>query len=59
MLSASVIIPTCQRAGPLAKTLATLVKQEFPAADYEILVVDNGSTDNTRSIAEAAIQDYQ
>ena len=58
-MRASVVIPTYNRCGCLATSLASLANQELPAVEFEILIVDNGSTDNTRSVAEAAIQDYR
>ena len=47
-------IPTCNRAAALRRTTAAIAKLEFPAADFEILVVNNGSTDATPSAFEAA-----
>jgi len=44
----SVIIPTYNRAVELDKALASLVIQEFK--DFEVLVCDDGSTDNTQDI---------
>lgn len=41
----SVVIPTFNRAGLLAKTLASVWQQTFK--DFEIIVVDDGSTDKT------------
>jgi len=46
----SVIIPTRNRAKSLADTLASLVKQTYSADWYEVLVIDNGSTDNSRDV---------
>jgi glycosyltransferase involved in cell wall biosynthesis len=40
----SVIIPTHNRPEKLAETLAGLRKQYLPAVDYDIIVVDDGST---------------
>lgn len=48
----SVIIPTYNRAELLGETLATLVGQEFDKSQYEVLVVDNASTDATRQVVE-------
>jgi glycosyltransferase involved in cell wall biosynthesis len=39
----SVIVPTHNRPDKLAETLAGLRHQDLPAADYEIIVVDDGS----------------
>ena len=50
----SVIIPTYNRAEALQRTAASIAKLEFPAADFEILVVDNGSTDATLAVFETA-----
>lgn len=49
----SVIIPTRNRSELLADCLASLTGQTLPAAGFEVIVVDNGSTDNTRLIAES------
>lgn len=51
----SVIIPTRDRSGLLAKALRSLQYQTLPAEQFEVLVVDNGSADDTRSIAGEAI----
>jgi glycosyltransferase involved in cell wall biosynthesis len=44
---ASVIVPTRNRADRLDVCLAALARQTLPAEQFEILVVDNGSTDGT------------
>jgi glycosyltransferase involved in cell wall biosynthesis len=48
---ASVIIPTRNRADLLARCLASLTRQTFPPDAFEVLVVDNGSTDSTAQVA--------
>lgn len=49
----SVIICTCNRSKHLKSTLEALGKQNIPdGLQYEILVVDNGSTDDTLRTAE-------
>lgn len=50
MMFLSVIIPTRNRAKYLTNTLASLTKQIYSADCYELLVIDNGSTDNTRDV---------
>lgn len=45
----SVIIPTLNEASHIEKTLLSVMKQE---GDYELYVVDGGSTDNTVTIAK-------
>lgn len=42
-IAASVIIPAHDRTGPLRLTLASLARQSWPAADFEVIVVDDGS----------------
>ncbi len=44
----SVIVPTYNRANLILKTLNSVFKQSY--TNYEIIVVDNGSTDNTLEI---------
>jgi len=44
---ASVIVPTRNRADRLDACLAALAHQTLPAEQFEIVVVDNGSTDGT------------
>jgi glycosyltransferase involved in cell wall biosynthesis len=44
----SVIVPTYNRADLLAWTLQALVEQDLAKDDFEVLVVDDGSSDNTR-----------
>jgi O-antigen/teichoic acid export membrane protein/glycosyltransferase involved in cell wall biosynthesis len=41
----SVIVPTHNRHADLRSTLASLKRQTLPSASYEIIVVDDGSTD--------------
>ena len=50
----SVIIPTRNRAGSLGRLLHALRHQEPCDRQYEILVVDNGSTDETAAVARGA-----
>jgi glycosyltransferase involved in cell wall biosynthesis len=46
---ASIIIPTLNEEGRIARLLKSIKKQEF--SDYEIIVADNNSSDHTRAIA--------
>ena len=46
-LKCSVIIPTYNRSKLLKKSLNSIISQDFEPYLYEIIVVDNGSTDNT------------
>ena len=46
----SVIIITRNRANYLDQTLRSLIEQDYSKKDYEIIVVDNNSTDTTTLI---------
>jgi len=47
----SIIICTYNRASILEKSLPTLFNQSFSSNEYEVILVDDGSTDNTKEIA--------
>lgn len=49
----SVVICTLDQAGYLRKALGSLYEQTLPRAEYEVIVVDNGSADPTRRTAES------
>jgi glycosyltransferase involved in cell wall biosynthesis len=51
-LKVTVAIPTYNRADFLQQTLAGLIQQQFPRDHFEILVIDNNSTDRTRAVVE-------
>ena len=44
----SVVMPTYNRADLLPKTIASILSQDFD--DFELLIVDDGSTDNTAAL---------
>jgi len=48
----SVVIPTYNRKYLLDKTLESLFTQTCPSESYEIIVVDDGSTDNTEELVK-------
>lgn len=50
MPDVSVVIPTYNRADMLGETLDSVASQTF--ADWECIVVDDGSTDDTRALVE-------
>lgn len=52
----SIIIPTYNRANFLPKTLATVFAQTFQ--DFEVIVVDDGSQDNTAEVLQQLQQNY-
>src|SRR5436305_4053304 len=52
-VDASIVIPARNAAATLPAALAAIAAQEDPP-DHEVIVVDDGSTDATPAIAEAA-----
>lgn len=54
----SVIIPTMNRADSLAITLKAMAKQALHSLMYEILVVDNGSTDHTAEVVAQCSKEF-
>lgn len=44
----SVIIPTFNRAEPLTRTVDSVLSQSFK--DFELIIIDDGSTDNTKQV---------
>lgn len=50
----SIIIPTYNRAPILQKCLSALKNQSYPQSKYEIIVVDDGSTDKTAQVVKSA-----
>jgi glycosyltransferase involved in cell wall biosynthesis len=53
----SLIIATCNRAADLRDTLASLAGLR-PDGPWEVIVVDNNSSDGTRRVVEAAAPDF-
>lgn len=49
-LKVTVAIPTYNRADFLRQTLAGIAAQHFPRDHFEVLVIDNNSTDHTRAV---------
>jgi len=46
-IEVSIVIPTFNRRESLLKTLDSLFNQTFPQENFEIIIVDDGSTDDT------------
>ena len=51
VLEASVIVPTKQRAAYLRVALASLMAQDLDPASFEVIVVDDGPSADTRDAA--------
>jgi glycosyltransferase involved in cell wall biosynthesis len=51
MQKITVIIPTYNRASMIRESVASVLRQTF--TDFEIIVVDDGSTDNTKAVVES------
>jgi glycosyltransferase involved in cell wall biosynthesis/GT2 family glycosyltransferase len=49
----SVIIPTYKRAPTLARTLKALLANDFPAGQYEVIVVDDAGDEDTEATVAA------
>lgn len=49
----SVIIPTRNRANYLSSCLESLTCQTIPTSDFEVIVVNNASSDNSKHVAES------
>src|SRR5882724_10703311 len=52
----SVVIPTYNRASILPVTLTSILNQDARDVTYEVILVDNNSTDNTAEIAKSFIE---
>ena len=54
----SVVISTANRSDSLEPTLRSLANQQLPEdIEFEIIVVDNNSTDRTRAVVDRAVSD--
>lgn len=53
-ITISLIIPTYNRAASLKRALESAVHLDYPPDRYEIIVVDNGSTDSTPAVLKDA-----
>lgn len=57
-LRLSIIVPVYNVADYLAKCLDSLLAQDIPQNEYEIIVVNDGSTDNSADIAQQYADSY-
>jgi glycosyltransferase involved in cell wall biosynthesis len=55
VLNITVIIPTYNRENILKECLTALFRQTYPSSGFEIIVIDDGSTDGTESVVKKII----
>ena len=55
----SVIVPTYNEETVIEKRIENLIALEYPKSQYEIIVVDSGSTDNTAEVVEDTMKKYE
>jgi len=51
-MKASVVIPSYNSEKTIAFTLNSILKSDFPKSQFEVIVVDDGSTDSTRNVVK-------
>lgn len=56
-LKFSVIISTYNRADSIIRCLESLVKQNYPKENYEVIILNNNSSDNTEEAVEKFIEE--
>ena len=52
-MKASIIIPAYNAEAYIERALESALSQDFPGKDYEVLVIDDGSTDRTPEILKS------
>ena len=57
MIKVSVIITTCDLQNRLAYTIKSLLSQNVPASEYEIIIIDSGFSDNTKKIVKTVVSE--
>jgi|APCry1669189204_1035204.scaffolds.fasta_scaffold10584_1 glycosyltransferase involved in cell wall biosynthesis len=55
-MKSSIIIPTFNRSFSLRNTIESLLNSKSSPHNYEIIIVDNASTDSTKQLAESIIR---
>lgn len=58
-LSVSVVVPAYNCAAHVERLLDSLFAQTYPRSSYEIIMVDDGSSDETASVAERALAQWE
>lgn len=57
-LKLSIIVPVYNVEEYLERCIVSLIEQDLPKSDYEIIVVNDGSTDNSYEIAKKLAQEH-
>lgn len=57
MVSFSIIVPTYNRPSELRQCLKSLIDQDYPKESYEIIVIDDGSIPNSKSVVDSLSSD--
>lgn len=55
----SIIVPVFNTEKYLSRCLYSLISQDIPYSNYEIIVINDGSNDNSMEIAESFAKNYQ
>ena len=55
----SVVITTVNRASDLKKSLDALLLLDFPSESFEVIIADNGSTDDTKKVCDSYTPKFQ
>lgn len=56
-MKVSVVVVSSNRKDLVADTLEALFKQNYPKQDYDIILVDDGSTDGTREMVQSLMKE--
>lgn len=62
MKKISVLIPCyneVENAGPISKAVTDILEKELPQYDYELVFIDNDSTDGTRDVIRGLCKENQ
>jgi glycosyltransferase involved in cell wall biosynthesis len=57
-VKASLIVPTLNRSSLLRNVVSSITRQTFPAEQFELIIVDNGSIDDTRKTIDELIEHH-
>jgi glycosyltransferase involved in cell wall biosynthesis len=57
-LAVSIVVPTYKRASALRRVIGSALDQTYPASQYEVLVVDNNSPDDTAAVIDAIAAEH-